>query len=101
VSATLRDVLEEATADLDGVETVPSGDGVEWRRGGRPFAAVSGDAAEFHLDAPVARAATRTPDARPADRGPDWVRFSPAALDGHAVDRAMAWLASAWRRAGD
>jgi hypothetical protein len=27
------------------------------------------------------------------------VAFAPKQLDGHAIDRAAAWLASAWRRA--
>jgi hypothetical protein len=27
------------------------------------------------------------------------VRFAPRRLDGHARDRALAWLESAWRRA--
>jgi hypothetical protein len=57
--------------------------------------------AEFRLDPLVAKAALRTPDTQPSERGPDWLRFSPQALDGHAVDRAEAWFASAWRRAGD
>jgi hypothetical protein len=98
---TLRAVLEEAAADLDGVEAVPSGADVEWRRGGRPFAALAGAGAEFRLDPLVAKAALRTPDTQPSSRGADWVRFSPAVLDDHGVDRAEAWLASAWRRAGE
>jgi hypothetical protein len=97
---TLRALLEEAVGDLDEVESVQAGDGVEWRRGGRAFAAVGGDAAEFRLDPLVTKAALRTPDTQPSQRGPDWVRFSPQALDDHARDRAEAWLASAWRRAG-
>ena len=60
---------------------------------------MSGDRAEFRLDPAVAAAALRTPDTSPSPRGADWVAFSPAALDGHALDRAKAWLASAWRRA--
>jgi len=32
-------------------------------------------------------------------RGADWVAFSPPELDQYAIDRAIAWLASAWRRA--
>ena len=98
---TLRAVLEEAVADLDEVEIVPSGDGFEWRRGGRPFAALAGAAAEFRLDPLVAKAALRTPDTHASSRGADWVRFDPVVLDDHGVDRAEAWLASAWRRAGD
>ena len=96
----LLEAVEEALADLDDVEGVDVGGGVEWRRGRRPFAALAGDAAEFRLDPLVAKAALRTPDTSASTRGADWVRFSPAVVDGHAVDRAQAWLASAWRRAG-
>ena len=96
----LAEAVEEALVDLDDVEQADIGGGVEWRRGARPFAALLGDAAEFLLDPLVASAALRTPDTSASKRGPDWVRFSPAVVDGHAVDRAQAWLASAWRRAG-
>jgi hypothetical protein len=95
----LRDALEEALSDLDDVQQADAGGGVEWRRGAVQFAALAGDAAEFRLDPPVAKAALRTSDTSPSKRGGDWVRFSPPVLDGHAVDRAQAWLASAWRRA--
>jgi hypothetical protein len=47
----------------------------------------------------VAKAALRTPDTAGSGRGVDWVAFSPPELDQHAIDRATAWLASAWRRA--
>ena len=73
--------------------------GLEWRRGGRPFAALAGDAAEFRLDPLVASAALRTPDTSASKRGADWVASARADVDEHAVDRAQAWLASAWRRA--
>ena len=81
--------------------TAPDG-GVTWSRGGRPFAAVSGDgrAAEFALDPAVAAAATRTPDVGPSSRGAGWVRFAPATLDDHGRDRATAWFESAHRRLG-
>jgi hypothetical protein len=98
---TLRELLEEAVDDLQDVAAVEVGEGVEWRRGGRAFAVAGEGVAEFRLDPLVAKAALRTPDTQPSERGPDWLRFSPQALDGHAVDRAEAWLASAWRRAGD
>ena len=98
---TLRLLLEEAAEDLDDIETVQAGDELEWRRGGRVFAAATDAAAEFRLDPLVTTAALRTPDTGPSSRGSDWVRFSPGTLDGHAIDRAEAWLASAWRRAGD
>ena len=96
----LRAALDEALGEMDEVEQADTGGGVEWRRGGRPFAALAGDAAEFRLDLLVANAALRTPDTSASKRGEGWVRFSPAVVDGHAVDRAKAWLASAWRRAG-
>jgi len=95
----LREALEETLGDLDGVEQAAAGAGVEWRRGGLPFAALVGDVAEFRLDPPVASAALRTPDTSTSKRGADWVRFSPTVADGHAIDRAQAWFASAWRRA--
>ena len=47
----------------------------------------------------MASAALRTPDTAASPRGSDWVAFAPAELDRHAIDRATAWLASAWRRA--
>ncbi len=99
---TLGDVLAEATVDLSGTETTASEDGaLTWSRAGRPFATASADGAEaeFGLDTAVAEAASRTPDAVPCDRGPGWIRFSPSALDAPAIDRAVAWLASAYRRA--
>ena len=96
----LLDLLDEGAGELDQVERVPTGDAVEWRRGDRPFAAATGSAAEFRLDPPVSAAALRTPDTHPSARGTDWVRFEPAELDPPAVDRARAWFASAWRRAG-
>jgi hypothetical protein len=96
----LREALDDGLAELNDVEEAAAGGGVEWRRGDLPFAALAGDAAEFRLDPLVAKAALRTPDTSASKRGGDWVRFSPAVLDGHAIDRAQAWLASAWRRAG-
>ena len=94
---TIRDVLEEAAADLDGVDEVEVGEGIEWRAGERLFAVATDDTAEFALDPLVARAAVRTPDATPSARGADWVRFSPSVLDDAAIDRAEAWFMSAWR----
>jgi hypothetical protein len=92
-------LLEATAADLEAVVRQAVGGGVEWSTGGIVFAAVSGDRAEFRLARPVVAAALRTPDTSASDRGPDWVAFAPHDLDGHAVDRAAAWLASAWRRA--
>lgn len=79
-----------------------SSDGVvTWTRGGVPFAALGADGVEIRLDRPIAAAATRTPDAAPSSRGPDWIRFNPRELDGHAVDRLRAWLELGYRRAGE
>ena len=99
--STLAGVLDEAGAHLEDVvrATTPDGSGVEWSIGGVPFAALANGRAEFRLDPAVAAAALRTPDTSPSARGHDWVAFTPADLDQHAIDRATAWLASAWRRA--
>jgi hypothetical protein len=95
----LQALLEEATADLDGVSSSPAGDGVEYRVGEQLIAVTGADAAEFRLDPAVAGAARRTPDTAASERGPEWVRFAPSTLDPHAADRAVAWLGSAARRA--
>ena len=61
--------------------------------------AASGAVGEFQLTTAVASAAVRTPDTTPSPRGPGWVRFEPADLDDHAIDRAVAWLGFAVRHA--
>ena len=100
-AATLAGVLDDAAADLEDAERTTAADGstIEWSIAGVTFAAISGDRAEFRLDPVVAKAAMRTPDTAESQRGADWVAFSPAELDQHAIDRATAWLASGWRRA--
>lgn len=92
-------VLEAATTDLDDVDRREGGAGPEWSTRGIVFAAVNGDRAEFRLARPVVVAALRTPDTAASARGADWVAFAPRKLDAHAIDRAEAWFASAWRRA--
>ena len=92
-------VIEAAAADLEDIDRQGVGGGLEWSTGGIVFAAVNDERAEFRLARPVVAAALRTPDTNASDRGPDWVAFAPGVLDGHAIDRATAWLASAWRRA--
>jgi hypothetical protein len=97
----LGDLLVDAAAQLDDVETELGPDGgVIWSRAGRPFATLApdGTAAAFALDPAVAAAAVRTPDVESSLRGAGWVDFSPEDLDDHAADRAVAWLASAHRR---
>jgi hypothetical protein len=98
---TLVGILDEAATDLEDAvrATTADGAGTEWSIGGVTFAGVAGDRAEFRLDPAVAAAALRTPDTSHSPRGPDWVAFAPGDLDQHAIDRAQAWLASAWRRA--
>jgi hypothetical protein len=100
-SSTLAFHLTEAATDLPDVDEAPlPGNGREWRREGRPFAAAPiPNEAHFRLDAPVAAAAVRTPDTEPSPRGDGWVVLRPPVLDGHAVDRAIAWFWAAWRRA--
>ena len=74
-----------------------------WSRGGRPFAIACRRRVvppNSRLDPAVADAAARTPDVTLSSRGPGWVTFTPAELDDHAADRAVAWLASAHRRLG-
>jgi hypothetical protein len=97
--ADLAQVIEAAASELEAVERTTVADGAEWSIGGVTFAAVGPGLAEFRLAVPVVAAALRTPDTIRSRRGSDWVAFRPAALDQHAVDRATAWLASAWRRA--
>ena len=95
----IKALIEAAALDLEAVDRRDSSTGTEWSIGGIVFAAASGDRTEFRLARPVVAAALRTPDTAPSDRGPDWVAFAPHELDGHAIDRAVAWLTSAWRRA--
>lgn len=98
---TLRELLEGAAADLGDVHGTSSPDGgTIWSTGATPFAGLDavGDTADFRLDPAIAAAAIRTPDTMLSPRGAGWVRFRPAALDGHAVDRATAWFISAYRR---
>ncbi len=96
----LEAVIVGAAAELAGVERTNRGAEMELATRGTTFAAVSGDRAEFRLAPPVVAAALRTPGTQPSARGADWVAFAPSELDDHAIDRAEAWLASAWRRVG-
>jgi hypothetical protein len=96
---TIRQVLEDAAAELPDVGRADVGAGVEWSVAGVVFAAATADTAEFRLDHVVARAALGTPDTRSSARGAEWVAFSPRQLDRFASDRADAWFASAYHRA--
>jgi hypothetical protein len=90
---TLAAASSARRADADGVTT--------WSIGATAFAVLAGGAVELRLDRAVAHAATRTPDTTPSPRGEEWVRFAPAILDGHAIDRLEAWFALARRRAAE
>jgi hypothetical protein len=100
-SGGLAAVLAEAATALEAAEAAEDATtgALTWSIGGRLFATVVKDRAEFRLDPAVAVAALRTPDTSRSGRGADWVAFAPTELDRHAIDRATAWLASAWRRA--
>jgi hypothetical protein len=93
VAEVIVDLPDSRSQSMDGVIT--------WSRGGMPFAALGANGIEVRLDRPIAAAATRTPDTAPSARGPEWIRFNPQELDGHAVDRLRAWLELAYRRAGE
>ena len=97
--ATVALIVESAAAELEATERQVTPTGAEWSIGGVTFAALTSDAAEFRLARPVVEAALRTPGTSRSARGSDWIAFRPAEVDRHAVDRATAWLASAWRRA--
>ena len=96
---TLGALLAEAAAQLEGTAAVPTGQGTDYYLDDFLFASLVGDVAEFRLRDEVGAASLRTPDTAPSPRGAGWVRFAPKRLDGHARDRALAWLESAWRRA--
>jgi hypothetical protein len=97
---TLAEALVEAAADLPDAEVREVAGGTEWLRDGRPFAAASAASAEFRLSPIVGRAALGTPDVTASPRGGEWVAFRPPELDRFALDRAIAWLGSAFRHAG-
>lgn len=103
MSLTLAEALAAAAGDLTGIvrrETAEGG--VEYRLGEATFAVVEADGAgaSFRLSPVVAEAALRTPDTERSLRGRGWVILAPPIVDGHALDRATAWLVSAWRGAG-
>jgi hypothetical protein len=94
---TLAEALGEAATDLPGATPVEIDDGVEWRVDDRTFAVVRGTVVELQLAPVVARAALGTPDTQSSRRGRGWVAFAPPVLDQFALDRAVAWFASAYR----
>ena len=99
MTPSLRSLLTDAASSLGDVECTADGAVTTWSRAGRGFAILDGTSVDLHLDPPIAAAAARTPDTIASRRGPDWITFSPRALDGHAVDRVRAWFELAYRRA--
>ena len=100
---TLAELLDATVDDLPAPadRRVAADGSVEFAHAGTVFAALdsAGRTASFRLDDALAGAAQRTPDAAASPRGRAWVAFTPAELDGHAVDRARAWFVAAYRRA--
>jgi hypothetical protein len=96
---TLSALLAEQAGMLEETAAVPTGQGTDYYLDDVLFASLAGSVAEFHLRDEVGAVALRTPDVTSSARGVGWVRFAPRRLDGHARDRALAWLESAWRRA--
>jgi hypothetical protein len=101
VDASLPAAVTEVIVDLPDSRSQSVDGVITWTRAGTPFAALGPAGLEVRLDHAIAAAATRTPDVAPSPRGPEWVRFNPHELDGHAVDRLRAWLELAYRRAGE
>ncbi len=90
-------------AEAEKLDPAPIGEvrdaGTAWASGGREFAVTDSAGVSFRLGAEIGAAALRTPDVAGSTLGPDWITFSPAELDGHALDRLVAWFAAAHRRA--
>jgi hypothetical protein len=99
--AAIRARLEALAEELPDVTAERSGPAVCWSSGGHSFAILTDGAVEIRLSGPVATAAANTPDTVPSARGAGWVRFTPPALDGHAIDRLEAWFAFGRRHAAE
>lgn len=100
----LRDELREASAALHGSTMVDGGGTLSFEHGGSRFAYLSTtedgqEILEVRLRPDIADAALRTPDTTTSKRGAGWVRFAPRDIDAQVMDRAKAWLLSAWRAA--
>lgn len=98
-SAALLAVLADLVAETPGVERSTTAEAIVFSAEGRQFGAVEGDVIELRLDRAIASAALRTPDTSASERGPEWVRYQPASLEGYDLDRLEAWFGLAQRRA--
>jgi hypothetical protein len=99
VIPSIAQLVSELAADLADAHATTEGASTAWSRSGRVFGVLGPDGIELRLEPAIAAAAARTPDAAPSPRGPEWVRFNPRELDGHATDRLVAWFDFAYRRA--
>lgn len=99
-SAELLAALRLAAAEVPDAAEEAGDRETGWTRAGTRFAVLRGAAAELRVGGAIAGAAVRTPDTHPSPRGPEWIAFAPADLDGPAHDRLAAWFAAAGRRAG-
>ncbi len=98
MNSQLPAAIAEFIVDLPEARSLSADGTTTWSRSGTAFAALGPSGIEIRLDRAIAAAATRTPDTAPSLRGPDWIRFNPHELDGHALDRLRAWLELAYRR---
>jgi len=99
VIASLPALVAEILVEMPKARSLSADGVVTWSVGDRAFAALGPSGIEIRMDPPIAAAAARTPDTAASERGPDWVRFDPSELDGHAIDRLRAWLDLAYRLA--
>ncbi len=96
---TLDERVEAVIEELDGVERTRDGESVTYLAGGVAFAVLMPDVLEVQLDPVVAKAALKTGNTLSSSRGAGWIAFTPETIDRFALDRAEAWIRSAYRRA--
>jgi hypothetical protein len=94
----LAPLAGEILDELGAVHTGGADGAITWSFRGDAYAVLGPLGIEIRLDPAIAAAATRTSDTGPSARGPEWVRFNPREMDGHAADRLRAWLELAHRR---
>lgn len=98
---TIEGILDGAAGSMPGASRSTTGSSIIWAVGDVPFAVVDGSTVELRLDSAIAAAALKTPDTARSARGPEWVRYMPATLEDHDLDRLEAWFALAHRRAAE
>ena len=94
----LDERVEAVVEDLEGVERTRDGEAVTYLVRGTPFAVLMPDVLEVALDPAVAKAALKTGNTISSSRGTGWIAFTPETIDRFALDRAEAWIRSAYRR---